>query len=92
MKHPLHGKRMSEVNLKEVHALTPQDFVSYTNWCVYVRLNYLIAEGFVEIVLDEDEVPSYKCLQPDGTHIFLSETEAEDSLLETLLQGIGRYI
>lgn len=83
---------MSEVSLKEVHALLPPDFVSYTNWCVYVRLNYLIAEGFVEIVLNEDDVPSYKCLQPDGTHIILSETEAEDSLLETLLQGIGRYI
>jgi Fe2+ or Zn2+ uptake regulation protein len=83
---------MSEVTVKELHTLSTADFVSYTNWCVYVRLNYLIAEGFVEIVLDEDDVPTYKCLQPDGTHIILSETEAEDSLLETLLQGIGRYI
>lgn len=92
MKHPLHGKRMSEVSINEVHALTPPDFVSYTNWCVQVRLDYLVEEGFVEIIFDGDDVPSYKCLQPDGTHIILSETEVEDSLLETLLQGIGRYI
>ena len=92
MKHPLHGKRMSEVSIKEVHALLPPDFVSYTNWCVHVRLNYLLAEGFVELIFDDEGVPAYKCLQPDGTHIILSETEAEDSLLETLLQGIGRYI
>ena len=83
---------MSEVTIKEVQALNPQDFVCYTNWCVQVRLNYLIAEGFVEVLFDEEDVPTYKCLQPDGTHIILSETEAEDSLLETLLQGIGRYI
>lgn len=92
MKHPLHGKRMSEVNVKEVQALNPLDFVSYTNWVVQARLNYLIAEGFVEVLFDEENVPSYKCLQPDGTHILLSETEAEDSLLETLLLGLGRYI
>ena len=83
---------MSEVNVKEVQALNPLDFVSYTNWVVQARLNYLIAEGFVEVLFDEENVPSYKCLQPDGTHIFLSETEAEDSLLETLLLGLGRYI
>lgn len=83
---------MSEVNIKEVQALNPQDFVCYTNWLMRVRLDYLIAEGFVEVIFDEDNDPSFKCLQPDGTHIILSEIEAENSLLETLLHNIGRYI
>lgn len=83
---------MSEVTVKELHTLSTADFVSYTNWLVQVRLDYLIAEGFVEVVFDEENDPSYNCLQEDGTRILLSETETEDSILNILLTEVGRYI
>lgn len=89
--HPLEGRRMSDVKVTELHSLTPVDFVSYTNWMVKVRLDYLLQEGFVELQYDEEE-PIYKCLQPDGSHLFLSETEVEDSMLSKFLEEIGRYI
>ena len=89
--HPLEGRRMSDVKVKELHSLTPPDFVSYTNWMVRVRLDYLLAEGFVELQEDEGE-PMYKCLQEDGSYLFLSETEVEDSMLNHFLKEIGRYI
>lgn len=92
MSHPFYGKRTSEVKVNELHALSAPDFVSYTNWLVQVRLDYLIAEGFIDVVFDEDEVPSFNCLQEDGTRALLSETEVEDSILEILLVEVGRYI
>lgn len=92
MKHPLHGKRMSEVNVKEVHSLNPLDFVSYTNWLMRVRMDYLIAEGFIDVIFDDEGIPSFDCLQPDGTRVLFTETAVEDTLLHQVLAGIGRYV
>ena len=83
---------MSEVNVKEVQALNPLDFVCYTNWLMRVRLEYLIAEGFIDVVFDKEGVPSFNCLQPDGTRLLFTETEVEDTLLHMLLEDIGRYV
>ena len=92
MKHPFYGKRPSEVNTKQVRSLAPSDFVAYTNWLMRVELDYLIAEGFIDVVFDEEGVPTYSCLQTDGTYHLRAETEVEDSILQTLLQSLGRYV
>ena len=92
MKHPFHGKRLTEVTIKEVHTLRPVDFIAYTNWLMQVRLDYLIAEGFVDILQEEEEDPIFNWLQEDGSWESFSETEIEDLILVEVLQNLGRYV
>ena len=92
MKHPFHGKRLSEVKIKEVHTLCPSDFISYTNWLMQVRLDYLITEGFVEVVQEEEEDPIFNWMQEDGSWVEFSEIEIENSILSEVLLNLGRYV
>ena len=92
MKHPFHGKRLSEVMIKEVHTLCSADFISYTNWLMQVRLDYLITEGFVEVVQEEEEDPIFNWMQEDGLWVEFSEIEIENSILSEVLLSLGRYV
>lgn len=92
MKHPFHGKRLSEVNTKEVHTLCSTDFISYTNWLMQVRLDYLITEGFIEVVQKGEEDPVFNWMQEDGSWVEFSEIQIENSILTEVLFELGRYV
>lgn len=92
MNHPLSGKRRSEVTVDEILSLAPIDYVCYTNWLVQIKLDYLIAEGFINVQFDNEGTPIFHCLMDDGSYAVYTETQLEDSILRTTLTGIGRYI
>lgn len=93
MEHPLYGRRQTEITAEEVATLHPRDFIEYTNWLMQVRLNYLLAEGFFELVEEEGKDPLYKSyFKNEGEDVLYTETKVEDMVLESILISLERFI